>query len=140
MSATEQEQAGVSGSAALHGGDSEDGGHGAPPQQHGGLAHIAPLGGLLATFGALMILTVVTVAASWVDLGKLNLVIALMIAVVKATLVVLFFMHLRHDRPFNAIVFVASLFFVVLFIGLALMDTVHYQPDVIPGYAPEVGR
>ena len=58
------------------------------------------------------------------------------IATVKATLVALYFMHLRYDRPFNAVVFVSALVFVTLFVGIALIDTAAYQPELIPGYAP----
>ena len=81
-------------------------------------------------------LTVITVAAVHVDLGKLNLWIALIIATVKASLVALFFMHLWYDKPFNAIVFVGALVFVMLFVGFALLDTTAYQPELIPGHAP----
>lgn len=103
-------------------------------------AHAVPLRVLLAVWLALVVLTVVTVAAVRVDLGMLNIWIALAIALVKASLVGLYFMHLRYDRPFHAIVLVCSLLFVVLFVGLALLDTVHYQHELIPGYAPEVVR
>ena len=51
----------------------------------------------------------------------------------KASLVALYFMHLRYDRPFNAIVFVTALFFVMLFVGIALTDTAAYKPDDDPG-------
>ena len=70
------------------------------------------------------------------DLGQFNIWLALLIAVVKAGLVAMYFMHLRWDRPFNAIVIVSAVLFVTLFIGLALLDTFQYHPDVIPGYAP----
>jgi cytochrome c oxidase subunit 4 len=55
-------------------------------------------------------------------------------------MVVLYFMHLRWDRPFNAIVFVVSLVLLSLFLWLAMMDTVEYQPELIPGYAPEITK
>jgi len=45
--------------------------------------------------------------------------------------VVLFFMHLRWDKPFNALVFIGCLIFVSLFIGLALLDSGQYQHSVI---------
>jgi cytochrome c oxidase subunit 4 len=83
-------------------------------------------------------LTVVTVAATRVDLGGLNLWLALAIATLKAGLVVLYFMHMRYDRPMNAIVFLTALLFVMLFVSFALMDTRAYEPDLIPGYAPGV--
>jgi cytochrome c oxidase subunit 4 len=101
---------------------------------------VVPLWLLLVVWGALVALTVVTVAATRVDLGAFNIWLALAIATVKGSLVALYFMHLRWDRPFNAIVFVGSLAFVALFIGLALMDTLEYQPELIPGHAPAMER
>jgi cytochrome c oxidase subunit 4 len=104
-------------------------------QEHG-LAHVMPLKILGAVWIGLLIFTVVTVAATRIDLGSGNLWLALAIATTKATLVALYFMHLRYDRPFNAIVFMTAFAFFLLFVGLALMDTEAYRPDIIPGYAP----
>ncbi len=105
---------------------------------HHGVAHIVPLPVLIGVWLTLMILTYLTVAATRIDLGYLNLWIAMIIATVKASLVVLYFMHLRYDHPFNAIIFIVSLLFVMLFVSGALMDTKEYHPDLIPGYAPEI--
>ena len=105
-----------------------------------GHVHIVPPQLLLGVFGALACLTVVTVAVTWVDLGAMNLVVALAIAVVKATLVALYFMHLRWDRPLNAIVFVTAIVFVMIFVAIALLDTQEYRPDLIPGHAPALER
>lgn len=103
-----------------------------------GQTHVVPLRTLLAVWAALVVLTVVTVAVTYVDLGPLNLAVALLIATVKASLVALYFMHLRWDRPFNALVLIGALAFVALFIGIALIDTTAYHPNLIPGYAPAV--
>lgn len=100
--------------------------------------HIVPFRVLAAVFGALLVLTVLTVAATKVDLGNWNLWLAMGIATVKAALVVLYFMHMRYDHPFNAVVFVTALAFVALFVSFALMDTVAYKPELIPGYAPKI--
>jgi cytochrome c oxidase subunit 4 len=105
---------------------------------HSETVHAVPLRVLVGTWAALVLLTWLTVAVTKVDLGELNIVIALGIAVVKSTLVALYFMHLRWDRPFNAIVFVSALLFVFLFITLALIDSQQYLPDRIPGYAPAI--
>ncbi|MBI4916286.1 MAG: cytochrome C oxidase subunit IV family protein [Acidobacteria bacterium] len=102
--------------------------------------HAVPFKVLAGVFAALLVLTVVTVAATWVDLGRFNLWIAMAIATVKATLVVLYFMHMRYDRPVNAIVFVTALLFLALFVSIALIDTRAYQPEMIPGYAPAMER
>jgi cytochrome c oxidase subunit IV len=92
-----------------------------------GVGHVVPLKLLVGVFAALAVLTVVTVTVSRFDFGEYNLVIALAIAVVKASLVVLIFMHMRWEKPFNAIVFVGCLIFVGLFIGLTLADTMQYR-------------
>ncbi|MGA2065162.1 MAG: cytochrome C oxidase subunit IV family protein [Thermoguttaceae bacterium] len=102
------------------------------------LGHVVPLGVLAAVWGALVALTVLTVAAAGVDLGNLNLYIALAIAGVKAALVVLYFMHLRYDRPFLLVVFLGCLAFVVLFISLAMTDARAYAPSLVPGQAPSM--
>jgi cytochrome c oxidase subunit 4 len=98
--------------------------------QHESYAHVVPLPVLLAVFTTLLVMTLLTVAVTWLNLGSWNLIIALGIATFKAALVVLFFMHLRYDNPFYAIVFIAALFFVALFLGLTLLDTFQYQPDI----------
>lgn len=100
--------------------------------------HVVPLRVLLGVWGVLVFLTWVTVGATRIDLGSMNIVIALAIAVIKSAFVVLFFMHLRYDKPFNAVIFLSATAFVALFIGLALMDTKEYAVDKIPGYGPEV--
>src|SRR5688500_7049880 len=63
--------------------------------------------------GALLLLTVITVGASMINFGSnmTNVIIALLIASIKASLVALFFMHLRWDKPMSAVIFCSSLFF-----------------------------
>jgi len=72
---------------------------------------------------ALFALTVITVLAASVDFGSGNAVIALVIASVKASLVALFFMHLRHEKSMNAIIFVSGLLFLGVFLTLCVIDT-----------------
>lgn len=94
-----------------------------------GLAHVATIKTLLATGGTLLFLTVVTVISSKIDFGgaSINLAIAMVIAVTKATLVILFFMHLRYDRLFHSVVFCSALLAASLFVGFTLMDSGQYQ-------------
>jgi cytochrome c oxidase subunit 4 len=106
---------------------------------HHGLSHVATLKVLVATGGTLLVLTLVTVLATKVDFGaNINLAIAMAIAVVKATLVILFFMHLRYDRLFHSVVFVSAILAAALFVGFTLMDSNQYQqtniwnPDAPP--------
>ncbi len=110
---------------------STDHGHGGDEQPLVG--HLVPLSTLSWTAIALLFLTVVTIAVRYVDIGDFNVVVALGIAGVKATLVALFFMHLRWDKPFNQIVFVVCISFVVLLIALTVMDTGQYGPTLYDG-------
>ncbi len=109
---------------------------GAAAQASHGVGHVVPLWLLIAVLLALLVLTYVTVAATYFDLGAANLWLAMAIATLKAYLVALYFMHLRYDRPFNGVLFMCALAFVALFVGIALMDSLAYRPDLIPGYAP----
>ena len=95
---------------------------------------------LIGIWAALIALTFATVAVARVDLGGLNLAAALAIATIKAALVALYFMHLRYERSFLGFVFIAALFFVALFIGLTMIDSSQYSPDLIPGYAPGMNK
>jgi cytochrome c oxidase subunit 4 len=94
--------------------------------------HVTPPTLLLAVYGVLVFLTVLTVAITWVELGNFNVWAALAIAMLKAGLVAFYFMHLRWDSPFNGIVLMISLFFVALFIGIAVLDSKEYQKNYIP--------
>jgi len=104
--------------------------------------HVVPMKVLVGVWLALVLLTVATVAASWVDFGHLlgepwlNLVGALGIAVIKGSLVGLYFMHLRYENPFHGFVLATALAFVALLIGIALLDSEATVPDRIPDYAP----
>jgi cytochrome c oxidase subunit 4 len=103
-----------------------------------GLGHIVSYGTLFGIGFALLLMTIITVAVRYVDAGELNMPIALGIAGVKATLVALYFMHLRWDRPFNALVLVSSIAFVVLLMIFVLMDTAQNAPQIFKGNAPKV--
>lgn len=94
--------------------------------------HVAPVWIMYATFAALIILTIATVAARSVDLGAMNIWIALGLALIKSVLVAFFFMHLWWDSKFNQLVLVTSLLFLVIFIGFAILDSKEYQPVVQP--------
>lgn len=76
----------------------------------------------LAVGGALLVLTALTVAVSYVNLGMMNVVIALVIASAKASLVALFFMHLRYENGLVWGFALTPLIFLVLIIGGTLSD------------------
>ena len=101
--------------------------------------HISSVRLLVVVWIALMIGTWLTVSATYVDLGALNIWIGLAIATVKAVLVALYYMHLRWDKPFNGFVFLSAFFFLAIFIGITLMDTAHYQDALISDFASAVG-
>jgi cytochrome c oxidase subunit 4 len=101
--------------------------------------HVSSVKQLVVVWIGLMFGTWLTVTASNIDLGSLNIWIGLAIATGKALLVGLYFMHLRWDKPFNAFVFAGAFLLLFLFIGIALMDSAHYQVDVVPGYSPGMG-
>ena len=85
--------------------------------------HIIPFKVLLSVFLGLVALTVITVVTAQVDLGPLNVPIAIALASTKAVLVVLFFMALKYDKPVNSMVFGIGTLFVVIFIVFTLFDT-----------------
>jgi len=86
--------------------------------------HITPVSTYLIIFFALLVLTGVTVGVAFIDLGAASDFIALAIAIFKASLVILFFMHVRHSRPMTKVTVVSSLFWLLLLFGLTLADYV----------------
>ena len=95
--------------------------------------HACPMWILLAVFGALLVLTGITVfTATQIDLGAYNLLLAMAIALLKGALVALFFMHLWWDSLFNSVALIAGLSFLALFIGFSIVDTYQYEPAVLP--------
>jgi cytochrome c oxidase subunit 4 len=86
-------------------------------------AHISSVGFYVFILLTLMSLTVLTVAVSYIHLGKLNLAVAIIIATTKASLVILFFMHLKYDNKFNSMVLLVSLLFIGVFFAYTLNDT-----------------
>jgi len=87
--------------------------------------HIVPVKIYAGVWIGLLVLTLITVKVSYLDFGVFNLVVAMGIATTKAILVVLFFMHLKYDEPFNVVVFVSSFAFLAVFFMLTLADTME---------------
>ncbi len=84
--------------------------------------YILPYRMVFTIGGCLLLLTITTVAVAHIDLGRLNLVIALLIASIKASLVALFFMNLRYDTRENGMIFSTSFIFLMIFLGLTSTD------------------
>ncbi|HVH26251.1 MAG TPA: cytochrome C oxidase subunit IV family protein [Vicinamibacterales bacterium] len=84
--------------------------------------HILPKRLYYTVFGLLMLCTYLTVQAAFIDLGVLNTVVALAIAVFKATIVVLFFMHVKYSTRLTWAVVLGSIFWLGILIVLTLSD------------------
>lgn len=84
--------------------------------------HIQSYGTLALVLGCLFILTGITVGASYVDLGRLNVWIALLIASLKGSLVLMFFMHLRYEGRVLVLSFLATIGFLAIMIGFTFWD------------------
>ncbi len=96
-----------------------------------GLSHVATVKVLVATGGTLLMLTVVTVLATKVDFGaNINLAIAMAIAVLKATLVVLFFMHLLLSPRLTWSVVAVTIFWLGILLVLTLSD--YFSRQMVP--------
>ncbi len=97
----------------------DDHGHGALQMGH---HHVSSAKMFFNVLVALLILTAITVAVSRVDFGGANMLIAMGIASVKASLVIAFFMHLKWDTAINKIVFLCSFLFLSLLFIFTLAD------------------
>jgi cytochrome c oxidase subunit IV len=85
----------------------------------------------IGIFLSLMVLTAATVAAAYVNLGALNIVVALAIATLKATLVVLYFMHARYSPKRTHLVIICAVFWLAILLALTLSDYVTRGPQAI---------
>ncbi len=85
--------------------------------------HVVPLKMYLAVATALIVMTAITVGVSFIDLGALNITVALAIASIKALLVAFFFMHLFWDNKLYLVIFSAGLLFLTIFLTLTMFDT-----------------
>ena len=83
-------------------------------------------------FGALIVLTLVTWLVAQVDLGWANDVVALTIAVTKAMLVLLFFMHVRYSTRMTIPTATAGFFWLAILIGLTLSDYLTRHSSLLP--------
>jgi len=104
-----------------HGGTGHD--HDANEQDvHDSLNHIVSPVVYITIAGILLVMTAVTAAVSFVDLGVFNAVVALFIACFKASLVVLFFMHVKYSSKLTKLTLFSGLFLFGVLIALTLSD------------------
>jgi cytochrome c oxidase subunit IV len=84
--------------------------------------HISPKSTYYTIFGTLMVMTAVTVIVAYVNLGLLNFPVALTIAIFKATLVILFFMHAKYSSRLTKLVVSGAFFFLFVLLALTMTD------------------
>jgi cytochrome c oxidase subunit IV len=84
--------------------------------------HISPIRTYLAVFVALMVFTALTVWAAYQDFGAFNNLVAMGIAITKATLVVLFFMHVKYSTRLTSLVVVGTVLFLAIMLVFFVVD------------------
>ncbi|MBL8747348.1 MAG: cytochrome C oxidase subunit IV family protein [Phycisphaerae bacterium] len=103
-------------------------------EAHSAHVHVTPFWPMFWVFAILLALTALTVWSSnvhgfWIGNteivlgGTVHILIAMSIAIIKALLVAMYFMHLKYDQPMNTVVAGATVFAVIMFIGLTLADS-----------------
>lgn len=84
--------------------------------------HVAPKSMYYMVFLALMVGTGLTVAAAFVDMGAMNNVVMLLFAAIKASLVILFFMHVRWGTRLTWVIAMAGFFWLLILFGVTMAD------------------
>jgi cytochrome c oxidase subunit 4 len=89
--------------------------------------HVVPIKTYAVICATLLVLTFLTYRIAYVDLGPLNVVVAIVIACIKATLVVLFFMHAAYAPRRTRMVILAGIFWMLILLGMTMADylTLH---------------
>ena len=95
--------------------------------------HIDSIKTYALVFAGLIVLTVVTTAVAFVDLGPFSVVVALIIAVCKMLLVALFFMHIRHSSKLTKLVVVGGLLWLAILLALTMTDIATRGALGVPG-------
>lgn len=106
---------------------------------HGQLGHIAPKSLFLKILIALLILTFITVAVAQKDFGVMNIVVAMVVASIKAGLVTLFFMHLKYENKITWLYVLFPILLLFIMIGGVYSDNpmrFNTQPIPVKGAAP----
>ena len=107
--------------------------------------HVSPKSTYYLIFGTLMVATAVTVFVAFLNLGVLNFPVAISIAIVKATLVILFFMHAKYSSRLTKLIVGGAFFFLLILLTLTMTDYMsrgwHTSPrgTTSAGTQPRVG-
>ena len=86
------------------------------------MGHVAPKSLYYSIFGALMVITIITVEVATHNFGALNFPVAIGIAITKATLVILFFMHAKYSSTLTKMFVGTAFFFLFILLTLSLTD------------------
>jgi cytochrome c oxidase subunit 4 len=100
--------------------------------------HVSPVRTYAGILLALLVLTAITVWVGFKELGALNDVVALGVAITKATLVVLFFMHVKYAGKLVKVVVIAAFFWLLIIFGLTILDYAT-RSDMMPDPEPVEG-
>ena len=94
--------------------------------------HVVPMSTYVSVFLALLVGTALTTWVAYIDLGAFNTVVALVIAFIKMTLVILFFMHAKYNKGLTRIVIVAAFFWLGIMMTFMLADELsrNWTPTV----------
>jgi cytochrome c oxidase subunit 4 len=101
--------------------------------------HVSPKSVYYSIFAALLVLTGVTIGVAFINLGRMNFPVAISIAICKATLVVLFFMHAKYSSRLVKLVIGAAFFFLLCLFGLTMTDYLSRGWFVSPGGTAAAG-
>ena len=96
-------------------------------------AHIDSVRTYLLVFAGLIVLTVLTTAAAFVDLGPLSTFVALAIATAKMLLVALWFMHVRHSSMLTRLMLIGGLLWLIILLGFTMADVMTRGALGVPG-------
>jgi cytochrome c oxidase subunit 4 len=103
-------------------------------------AHVVPPRVYVIIFLTLMALTALTTWVAYIDLGALNVVIMLAIAGIKASLVVLWFMHARYESQLTRVTILGAVFWLLVLIVISASDVfIRFRPAAVArlGLSPE---
>ena len=96
-------------------------------------AHVTPVSTYVSVFVALLVLTALTYGVATQDFGWLNTPIALAVALLKASLVVIYFMGVRYNTPLTKVVVLAGFFWLLIMFGLTMNDYLTRDWIGVPG-------
>jgi cytochrome c oxidase subunit IV len=105
---------------------SDHGEHGAHTE------HIVPVSTYILVFLALLVGTALTTWIAYIDLGKWNTVVALVIAFTKMILVVFFFMHVKYSTGLTRVIIIAGFFWLGIMITLSCSDELTRTWEIVP--------